>query len=64
MQRAKLFGALFAYDMEDDTFKHILQDKQTQSRAEGNNTNGRYQLRKEYVLRSPCLDKVPFYSYL
>jgi superfamily II DNA helicase RecQ len=34
MQRAKLFGALFAYvkqhsnHMEDDTFKRILQDKQ------------------------------------
>ena len=36
MQRAKLFGALFAYwirkqhsnHMEDDTFKCILQDKQ------------------------------------
>jgi superfamily II DNA helicase RecQ len=34
MQRAKLFGALFAYvkqhsnHMEDDKFKRILQDKQ------------------------------------
>jgi hypothetical protein len=30
MQRAKLFGGLFAYvnNMEDDTFKRILQDKQ------------------------------------
>ena len=30
MQRAKLVGGLFAYvnNMEDDTFKRILQDKQ------------------------------------
>ena len=57
--------------MEDDTFKHILQDKvpsTAQIRAEGNNTkcvgkkrfNGsvNHRLRKEHVLSPPFLDKV------